>query len=174
MVEPLFKSEGSVYTTRRETVDFTSPQEHVGIKDGDEDQDADEEWVDKSIPSTPVHEEYGNPLQARPSSSSSRARSTTPHAADIRIKREHSPHPSVGVKDESPDDGDLTPPLREINADDLEEMDAPPEEERQCRICFAGKEEEGTMGRLISPCLCTGSVRVSPQSCPLFLSMWGI
>ncbi|WVN87906.1 uncharacterized protein L203_103103 [Cryptococcus depauperatus CBS 7841] len=32
--------------------------------------------------------------------------------------------------------------------------------EKQCRICLAGPEEEETLGRLISPCLCSGSMRV--------------
>jgi hypothetical protein len=34
-------------------------------------------------------------------------------------------------------------------------------DERQCRICFSGAEEGPTMGKLISPCLCSGSMRVS-------------
>ena len=53
-------------------------------------------------------------------------------------------------------------------ADDGEEgddEDVPAEDERQCRICFSGREEEETMGRLISPCLCTGSMRVCFFSC---------
>ncbi|KAJ7071106.1 hypothetical protein C8F01DRAFT_1109132 [Mycena amicta] len=29
-------------------------------------------------------------------------------------------------------------------------------DERQCRICLAGQEEEPELGRLIKPCLCTG------------------
>jgi hypothetical protein len=33
-------------------------------------------------------------------------------------------------------------------------------EEKQCRICLAGPEEEAELGRLISPCLCRGSIRV--------------
>ena len=41
-----------------------------------------------------------------------------------------------------------------------EEEEIPAPDERQCRICFAGREEEDSMGRLISPCLCTGSMRV--------------
>ncbi|KAG8679245.1 hypothetical protein FRC09_019107, partial [Ceratobasidium sp. 395] len=32
-------------------------------------------------------------------------------------------------------------------------------EEKQCRICFGGAEEEPELGRLISPCLCRGSIR---------------
>ncbi len=38
---------------------------------------------------------------------------------------------------------------------------ATPAEEQQCRICFGGREEEAELGRLISPCLCAGSMRVS-------------
>lgn len=50
---------------------------------------------------------------------------------------------------------DDTPPLREIG------VDTPPPDDRQCRICLGGVEDEGEMGRLISPCLCAGSMRVS-------------
>ena len=50
-------------------------------------------------------------------------------------------------------------------ADEMGSPSTPVEEEepddRQCRICFLGAEEEESMGRLISPCLCTGSMRVS-------------
>ncbi|KAF9901793.1 hypothetical protein BX616_002145 [Lobosporangium transversale] len=35
----------------------------------------------------------------------------------------------------------------------------PPMEERQCRICLGGADEEDTLGRLISPCLCKGSMK---------------
>jgi hypothetical protein len=48
-----------------------------------------------------------------------------------------------------------------------EEEEIPAPDERQCRICFGGREEEETMGRLISPCLCTGSMRVRLSS------LWG-
>lgn len=34
-----------------------------------------------------------------------------------------------------------------------------PVEERQCRICLGGADEEDTLGRLISPCLCKGSMK---------------
>lgn len=156
MVEPLFKSEGSVY--RR-----SSPLASSRSQDFETDDD-DEDWVDRSIPSTPVDDRFEDPLG--PGTSSSRARSRTPMApnTDLNIKREPEVDSWHTVKEESLDQDrsrDETPSLREIDPDDMEEMDAPPEDERQCRICFAGKEEEGTMGRLISPCLCTGSVRVS-------------
>lgn len=155
MVEPLFKSEGSVY--RRRTPIVTRLTDGYG-------SDEDEDWVDRSIPSTPVHDHFEDPLETGPSTS--RARSRTPVATPT-IKRESASELEVNVKDEILEgegdrDRDDTPSLREIDSDDMEELDAPPEDERQCRICFGGKEEEGTMGRLISPCLCTGSVRVSP------------
>lgn len=35
--------------------------------------------------------------------------------------------------------------------------------EKQCRICFSGPEEEDALGRLISPCMCAGSMRVSTE-----------
>lgn len=158
MVEPLFKSEGSVY--RRQ-----SPLAATSLSHESDYEDEDEDWVDRSIPSTPVHDTFEDPLDAGPSSS---RRSSTPTVNQSRIKREPGAEsgPEARVKDEVKDEGDRddTPPLREIDSDDMEELDAPPEDERQCRICFAGKEEEGTMGRLISPCLCTGSVRVSPEA----------
>lgn len=140
MVEPLFKTEGSVY--RRPL--------HVTTDDDD-----DEDWVDRSIPSTPLDED---PPEAGPSTRSWRERSDSP---TMRIaKRERSASPDFSVKEE--DGRDDSPPLREINEEDLEDLDEhEPEDERQCRICFSGKEEEPALGRLISPCLCTGSVRVS-------------
>jgi E3 ubiquitin-protein ligase DOA10 len=35
---------------------------------------------------------------------------------------------------------------------------------RSCRICFGGVEDESELGRLISPCLCSGSMKVSAKS----------
>lgn len=52
---------------------------------------------------------------------------------------------------------DAETPLREIADDD----DTSPVDDRQCRICLCGPEEEAEYGRLISPCLCAGSMRVS-------------
>lgn len=37
--------------------------------------------------------------------------------------------------------------------------------EKQCRICFSGPEEEDALGRLISPCMCAGSMRYVHVSC---------
>ncbi|CAE7228540.1 unnamed protein product [Rhizoctonia solani] len=44
-----------------------------------------------------------------------------------------------------------------------------PPEEKQCRICLAGAEEEAELGRLISPCLCRGSIRYVHVNC---LKQW--
>ena len=46
-----------------------------------------------------------------------------------------------------------------VNQKDEEEEDE--DGEVLCRICFMGAEEEVDLGRLISPCLCRGSMRVS-------------
>ncbi|CAE6471326.1 unnamed protein product [Rhizoctonia solani] len=48
------------------------------------------------------------------------------------------------------------------------ETEAKPEE-KQCRICLAGAEEETELGRLISPCLCRGSIRYVHVNC---LKQW--
>lgn len=56
-----------------------------------------------------------------------------------------------------------TEPLSEqkvVSEDDAEE-EHDTGDDRQCRICFGGADDEDVLGRLISPCLCTGSVRVS-------------
>ncbi|CED84951.1 Protein involved in mRNA turnover and stability [Phaffia rhodozyma] len=41
--------------------------------------------------------------------------------------------------------------------------------EKQCRICFGGIEDEEELGRLISPCVCNGSMRHVHVSC---LNSW--
>ncbi|KAF9280130.1 hypothetical protein BGZ88_012364 [Linnemannia elongata] len=45
----------------------------------------------------------------------------------------------------------------------------PPVDERQCRICLGGADEEDTLGRLISPCLCKGSMKYVHIEC---LNAW--
>ncbi|KAJ3096107.1 hypothetical protein HDU97_006211 [Phlyctochytrium planicorne] len=37
--------------------------------------------------------------------------------------------------------------------------DGAPQDEKMCRICFGGVEDEETLGRLISPCRCKGSMK---------------
>lgn len=45
----------------------------------------------------------------------------------------------------------------------------PPMDERQCRICLGGVDDEDTLGRLISPCLCKGSMKYVHVGC---LNTW--
>ncbi|KAG9064865.1 hypothetical protein KI688_003126 [Linnemannia hyalina] len=45
----------------------------------------------------------------------------------------------------------------------------PPVDERQCRICLGGADEEDTLGHLISPCLCKGSMKYVHIEC---LNAW--
>lgn len=56
---------------------------------------------------------------------------------------------------------------RQADADDESAEPAPqgpppPQDDRVCRICFAGADDEEELGRLFSPCVCRGTVRVPP------------
>jgi hypothetical protein len=42
----------------------------------------------------------------------------------------------------------------------IESNDDNTSEDKMCRICFSGVEDESSLGRLISPCLCKGTMRV--------------
>ena len=110
-----------------------------------EEPDPDELAVDHSIPSTPIDEDSPKPFtvdQERDAGPS--RRSVTPVPPDVK--------PQIAEEVE---------PLRELDeADGARERD-----DRVCRICFGGVEEEDVMGRLISPCLCAGSMRVSSSLC---------
>ena len=48
-----------------------------------------------------------------------------------------------------------------VDGKEKEEEEEDEDGEVLCRICFMGAEEEVDLGRLISPCLCRGSMRVS-------------
>lgn len=146
MSQPLFSTEGSVWRTSPHTVD-------------DED---DEEWVDQSLPSSPLDQtSKSDPCQAGPSL----LKSATPHISshveengDVRSELDRQDETAAKRAESAREET----PLREINPDNLDDTDhQEPEDERQCRICFSGREEEEALGTLISPCLCTGSVRVS-------------
>jgi hypothetical protein len=142
MSQPLFSTEGSVWRTVPYTID-------------DEEE---EDLVDQSLPSSPLDRTFGENAFDAGSSSSGWA-SPGRHAPLV--------HDEAGTEPKIEDHGtkierDETP-LREIGEDEFDEPEeeAEPEDERQCRICFSGREEEAALGKLISPCLCTGSVRVS-------------
>lgn len=55
---------------------------------------------------------------------------------------------------------------RKVRAENKE----PKPDTRQCRICFAGAEEEPELGRLIKPCRCKGSIRVSSNEIILHIT----
>lgn len=140
---------------------------------GDE---VDEAFVDGSIPSTPVTE-YRD-VDDGPDGShdilnhasgirKDFANEISPDAQNPteRHKAEIKPKVEDGSEDEGVSSGgrEASPtPLREVDIDERpktkEDGDG---DDRQCRICFSGPEEEDSLGRLISPCLCTGSMRVS-------------
>lgn len=137
---PLFSSPSSVY--RREPHSW---------------QDEDEAAVDASIPSTPVDgvHDFDTPLSA---SSSALSRSAPPVATELQ----ESLSTTGGVKVESAEPQDEEDePLRSVEEVEEIERTARESDEKLCRICFAGAEDEESQGRLISPCLCTGSMRVS-------------
>lgn len=149
MSQPLFSTEGSVWRTTPYTVN----------------DDEDEQWVDQSLPSSPLDRTFGqDPFAGGPSSPLSFTPETGIHSevdADVKPELDDQSH-SEGME---PKKEQEETPMREIDPDDLDDLDdQEPEDERQCRICFSGKEEEAALGTLISPCLCTGSVRVSRLS----------
>jgi E3 ubiquitin-protein ligase DOA10 len=49
----------------------------------------------------------------------------------------------------------------------------PPDEreQKQCRICLDGTNAESELGRLIRPCLCKGSIRVSTYLLDIRISL---
>ncbi|BGP44630.1 hypothetical protein JCM10450v2_000444 [Rhodotorula kratochvilovae] len=49
-------------------------------------------------------------------------------------------------------------------SEEEEKGDAPPQDDRMCRICFSGDDENG-MGKLFSPCLCRGTSRHVHTKC---------
>jgi hypothetical protein len=104
----------------------------------------DEFSVDASIPSTPFEEDAGP------------AECFEPSAANVDANEGIAP----GLQEESNGDTAAEQEDTEEQEDTQEQEDT---DDRQCRICFGGAEEEDVLGRLISPCLCTGSVRVSSR-----------
>jgi hypothetical protein len=175
-LRPLFTSQGSVYHRRpyRESSD----------------EDEDEAHVEASLPSTPTDmagawsSDWNGP-EAGPSRSraweyavggmSGRESEEPSRGVEpARVKLEDIDPRYDGDSDAGHEDDDEDE-LREVTAEDgdyegigVDPVEDPHEEpepdDRQCRICFAGAEEEDALGRLISPCLCSGSMRVSRAS----------
>lgn len=118
-----------------------------------QDDEVDVDAVEASIPSPPVGE-LRNP-ESESISSSSYARSAE------KILEAESVGDQEGLEEQK------ATLLRgfDVNGEDARDID-----ERQCRICFDGPDDEEVLGRLISPCLCAGSMRVS--HCVCCLGIW--
>ena len=134
---PLFASEGSVYKRRP----YVTHEEE------------DEEHVDASLPSTPIDED--GPWSTPQPSEVPLPPVTDKEESGFRPKVEDVAGARQGVKVEEEE-----PQLRSIDEADSVGGSSRANDERQCRICFGGLEEEDALGKLISPCLCIGSMRV--------------
>ena len=114
--------------------------------------DSDDEYdVETSLPSTPL-ESYPSRKLGPPDIGHD-----LPRVGHIKVER----------TSEDEDEEEEEDTLRAV--DDEGEFVQPEAETdpRVCRICFGGVEEEDTLGKLISPCLCTGSMRVSTTTLPI-------
>lgn len=83
---------------------------------------------------------------------------STPSAADTQ------PGSSVAIPSETETLGVPETEREGVGGGPKSGTATPSGDERQCRICFGGQEDEGELGRLISPCLCSGSMRVRLSS----------
>lgn len=138
--------------------------------------DSDEDWVEASLPFDP------SPTVRQPSEGRSRTFQHALAETEDEYRRAEAnnfarfaqPEAKPEIKRGYDSDDE---PLREIGrhegdyagigrvppSDPVSEAQEEEEpDDRQCRICFGGSEDEPTLGRLISPCLCAGSMRVSP------------
>ncbi|WWC72865.1 uncharacterized protein I206_106829 [Kwoniella pini CBS 10737] len=122
----------------------------------------DERNVEDSLPSTPIE---------GPSKNRKYAAFVSPDNQD-----EHSEQDDIKYSTPEPIEGERPHP--EIPLDEDHNDDTHTEEhhikdddtsDKTCRICFSGPEEEVAMGRMISPCLCAGSMRYVHVKC---LNAW--
>ncbi|KAK4685555.1 hypothetical protein P7C73_g4592, partial [Tremellales sp. Uapishka_1] len=72
--------------------------------------------------------------------------------------------PATPVDEVKPNNVDVDGGIKQEEEEELKDVHDEVDE-RQCRICFCGVEEELELGRLISPCLCSGSMRYVHVSC---------
>ncbi|WVF65304.1 hypothetical protein IAT40_000028 [Kwoniella sp. CBS 6097] len=183
--KPLFSSTSA---------DWTPPPLHIHTDNEPSTRNADweeEEHVEASLPSTP--HDYDRPSISRRGSDIVHEECTPSrlehHELDLEDlpKANYSGHadptPSIpptgihGEQDATDHDTTAEPtPLQQHNvrqAGGNENEEAEEDEgEKTCRICFTGPDEDGdedTMGRMISPCLCTGSMRYVHVNC---LNAW--
>ena len=145
------------------TVDQAGPStEHqklsgdASVGEGWEWGDDDELAVDQSIPSTPVDDHAGwqTPPWVKMEDLDHEG-----HEIDPRLDHSDQSNARTG-RDTRPESGSHAHTSQEGH-----EPEQVNEDSRQCRICFAGVEEEEQLGRLISPCLCAGSMRYVHVKC---------
>ncbi|WWD06973.1 hypothetical protein V865_005070 [Kwoniella europaea PYCC6329] len=121
--------------------------------DLDMDMDIEDELnVEDSLPSTPLEE--------RSTHSHSRAWKHATTSDEGEISGEASKDSSDPTHNIHSQQEDHIPSREDTDKGD---------NDKTCRICFSGPEEEETLGRMISPCLCTGSMRHVHVKC---LNAW--
>ncbi|WWC90975.1 uncharacterized protein L201_005914 [Kwoniella dendrophila CBS 6074] len=124
----------------------------------------DEQHVDNSLPSTPIAETSGHEHSQTWRYTASTDEDSDGERRGPLLSKDKANTP---LESERPYldfyQGEETSDIKaeaESQARDMENED----EEKQCRICFSGPEEEVTLGRMISPCLCSGSMRQSSDA----------
>ncbi|WVR08874.1 hypothetical protein IAU60_005933 [Kwoniella sp. DSM 27419] len=117
-----------------------------------------EQHVESSLPSTPAtyDEHEGHYAENDLSRGSPSWRGNTYGQASGQPE---------SLQNDTEDTAPEQPTSRERDTSDPAD-DSSSESERSCRICFSGSEDEDVSGRMISPCLCTGSMRVPSQLDP--------
>ena len=108
-------------------------------------------------PLGPVHRRRPFPTRADDDSDADTVEASLPSSPIAERRPSFSSDPTGKIAGYASDnqegivkDEEEATPLRELDPD-----------EKQCRICFGGVDDEDSLGRLISPCLCSGSMRVS-------------
>lgn len=97
--------------------------------------------------------------EATPTQHRRRASVASSEGDDELVERLLRPQAAQAIPEE-PSGGDAKA------SEEEEKGDAPPQDDRMCRICFSGDDED-EMGKLFSPCLCRGTVRRSSHSSSL-------
>ncbi|WRT69308.1 uncharacterized protein IL334_006292 [Kwoniella shivajii] len=125
----------------------------------------DEENVENSLPSTPLddsHFDHSLPGSTEDDDATS---------CQVNKDNEGAEDISRSGSTNTDEDGMDIPSNSKMTLETKEEsqINDSDEEDRLCRICFSGQEEEVNSGKMISPCLCTGSMRHVHVNC---LNAW--
>ncbi|BGP36552.1 Vacuolar protein sorting-associated protein 13 [Rhodotorula kratochvilovae] len=95
--------------------------------------------------------------EATPTQHRRRASVASSEGDDELVERLLRPQAAQAIPEE-PSGGDAKA------SEEEEKGDAPPQDDRMCRICFSGDDED-EMGKLFSPCLCRGTSRHVHTKC---------